>query len=199
MKKNYDVKSFVEEYERQLTDVEKNSFLKNKLKVENYLPYSDKLIVAEHIVKSSSYAIVKNQDNGELKKTNRIKINSPMRYVLFVMTIINKYTNLEVNFNNVMPEFDCLNRNGLFEIIFNKIGDKEVGEFNTVVDMVLDDFMTNEYEFKNFVSEMISKASNVVEKCLPLIDNISNKLDSMTEEDMEKLSGLLGRITKFIK
>jgi hypothetical protein len=43
------------------------------------------------------------------------------------------------------------------------------------------------------------KVSGLVEKCAPLIDNITSKLDSMSEEDVEKLSGLLGKVTKFIK
>ena len=93
------------------------------------MPHSEKLVAAELIVKNSSYAILKNEETGEMKKTNRIKINSPMRYILFVMTVIDKYTNLKVNFKDVLPEYDYLNKNGLIEIIFNKIGDKEVGTY----------------------------------------------------------------------
>ena len=115
------------------------------------------------------------------------------------MTIINKYTNLEVNFNDVMPEFDYLNRNNLFEIIFNKIGDKEVAEFNTVVEMVLDDFMTNEYEFKNFVSEMLSKVNDIVQHISPLVDNIANKIETLSDKDLEKVSGWFEKLGKFIK
>ena len=197
MNKDFDVKKFVEEYEKQLNDSERNHFLKSKLKVENYLPYSEKLLVAEHIVKSSSYAIVK--EDEVLKKTDRIKINSPVRYILFVMEIVNKYTNIEVNFKDVMPEFDYLNKNGLIEVIIDKIGAKETGEFNTVVEMVLDDFMTNEYEIKNWISEMLSKTYSLVEKCSPHIENIINKLDDLSEEDMNKLSALFNKVTKYIK
>ena len=197
MNKDFDVKSFVEEYEKQLSDVEKNSYLKNKLKVEKYLSYSDKVLLAERIVNGSSYAIVK--EDGVLNKTDKIKINSPMRYILFVMTIIDKYTNITVNFNDVMPEFDYLNKNGLFEIIFNKIGDREIGEFNTVVEMVLDDFMANKYEFKNYVSEILSKFHVLMQQGYPLVSNIVNKLDNMSDEDMKKLSGVLGKFKKFAK
>ena len=197
MNKDFNVKTFVEEYEKQLTDTDKAQFLKTKLKFEKYMPYAEKLMIAENIIQSSSYAMIK--ENDILKKTDRIKINSPMRYVLFVMTIVNKYTNIEVNFNNIMPEFDYLNKNSLIEVIFDKIGDKEIGEFNTVVDMVLNDFVSNKFEFKNYISETFSKVYDLVEKCSPLIDNIVNKLDGMSEEDVKKLSGLLGKVTKFIK
>jgi hypothetical protein len=161
------------------------------------MPYADKLALAENIVKSSSYAMVK--EDGALKQTDIIALNSPMRYILFVMTVIDKYTNIEVNFKNIMPEFDALNFNGLIEVIFEKVGDREMSEFNSVVDMVLNDFMANKYQFKNYINDTLSKIFEMVEKCAPLIDNIANKLDSMSEEDAERLVGLLERVTKFIK
>ena len=197
MNKEFDVKSFVKEYEKQLTDSDKSSFLKNKLKVEKYLPYSDKLIIAENIVKTSSYAMTREGD--ALKKTDKIEINSPVRYLLFVMTVVNKYTNITVNFGDVMPEFDYLNKNNLIEVIFNKIGDKEIGEFNTVVEMVLDDFMANKYEFKNYVSEIFSKLFVLIEQSYPLVNNIVDKLDSMSEDDIKRVSSLLGKFGKFVK
>ena len=197
MNKDFNVKSFVEEYEKQSNDADKAKFLRSKLKTEKYMPYADKLALAENIVKSSSYAMVK--EDGVLKQTDRIALNSPMRYILFVMTVVDKYTNIEVNFKNIMPDFDALNFNSLIEVIFEKVGDKETAEFNTVVDMVLNDFMANKYQFKNYINDTLSKVSGLVEKCAPLIDNIADKLDSMSEEDAEKLSGLLGKVTKFIK
>ena len=197
MNKDFNVKSFVEEYEKCSNNEDKAKFLKSKLKAEKYMPYADKLALAENIVKSSSYAIVK--EDGVLKQTDRIALNSPMRYVLFVMTVVDKYTNIEVDFKNIMPEFDALNFNSLIESIFEKVGDKETAEFNTVVEMVLNDFMANKYQFKNYIDDTLLKVSGLVEKCAPLIDNITSKLDSMSEEDVEKLSGLLGRVTKYIK
>lgn len=197
MNKDFNVKSFVEEYEKQLSNDDKAKFLKSKLKTEKYIPYADKLSVAENIINHSSYAIVK--EDGVLKQTDRIALNSPMRYILFVMTVVDKYTNIEVNFKNIMPDFDALNFNGLIEVVFERIGDKETAEFNTVVDMVLNDFMANKYQFKNYINETLSKVSVIVEKCAPLIDNIISKLDNMSPEEAEKLLGLLGKATKFIK
>ena len=197
MNKDFNVKSFVEEYEKCSNNDDKAKFLKSKLKTEKYISYADKLAYADNIVKSSSYAMIK--EDGKLKQTDRIALNSPMRYILFVMTVVDKYTNIEVNFKNVMPEFDALNSNSLIEVIFGKIGDKEMAEFNTVVDMVLNDFMANKYQFKNYINDTLSRVYDLVEKCVPLIDNIANKLDSMSEEDIQRLSGLLGKVTKFIK
>lgn len=197
MNKDFNIKDFVKEYEKCSNNDDKAKFLKNKLKTEKYMPYADKLSHAENIVNHSSYAIVK--ENDKLKQTDRIALNSPMRYILFVMTVVDKYTNIEVNFGNIMPDFDALNSNSLIEVIFEKIGDKETAEFNTVVDMVLNDFMANKYQFKNYINDTLSRVYGLVERCAPLIDNIVTKLDSMSEEDIEKLSGWLGKITKFIK
>lgn len=197
MNKDFNVKSFVEEYEKCSNNDDKAKFLKSKLKTEKYIPYADKLILAENIVKSSSYAMVK--ENSVLKQTDRIALNSPMRYILFVMTVVDKYTNIEVNFKNIMPDFDALNFNGLIEVIFEKVGDKETAEFNTVVDMVLNDFMANKYQFKNYIDDILLKISEMVDKCAPVIDNIASKLDNMPEEDVQKLLGLIEKATEFIK
>ena len=197
MNKDFNVKNFVEEYEKCTNKEDKAKFLKSKLKAEKYISYADKVALAENIVKSSSYAITK--EDGKLKQTDRIALNSPMRYVLFVMTLVDKYTNIEVNFGNIMPDFDALNFNSLIEVIFEKIGDKETAEFNTVVEMVLNDFMSNKYQFKNYIDDTLLKISGLIEKCAPFINNITSKLDSMSEEDIEKLSDLLGKVTKFIK
>lgn len=195
MNKDFNVKSFVEEYEKCSNNDDRAKFLKVKLKTEKYMPYADKLTIAENIAKHSSYAMVK--EDGNLKQTNRIALNSPMRYILFVMTVVDKYTNIEVNFNNIMPDFDALNFNGLIEVIFEKIGDKETAEFNTIVEMVLGDFMANKYQFKNYIDDMLLKVSGLVEKCAPLIDNITSKLDSMSDEEVERLSNKLGKLGKF--
>lgn len=197
MNKDFNVKGFVEEYEKCSNNDDKAKFLKSKLKTEKYMSYADKLTLAENIVNHSSYAMVK--EDGKLKQTNRIALNSPMRYILFVMTVVDKYTNIEVNFGNIMPDFDALNSNSLIEVIFEKIGDKEMAEFNTVVEMVLNDFMANKYQFKNYIDDTLLKVYGLVEKCAPLIDNITNKLNDMSEEDAQRLSGLLGKVTKFIK
>ena len=197
MNKDFNVKSFVEEYEKCSNNDDRAKFLKTKLKTEKYMPYADKLTLADNIINHSSYAMVK--EDGVLKKTDKIALNSPMRYILFVMTVVDKYTNIEVNFGNIMPDFDALNFNSLIEVVFEKVGDKETAEFNTVVEMVLNDFMANKYQFKNYIDDTLLKISGLVEKCAPLIDNITSKLDSMSEEDVEKLSGLLGRVTKYIK
>ena len=50
--------------------------------------------------------------------------------------------------------------------------------------------MANKYQFKNYIDDTLLKVSGLVEKCAPLIDNITSKLDSMSEKDVEKLSGL---------
>ena len=197
MNKDFNVKSFVEEYEKQLTVDDKAKFLKSKLKTEKYLSHADKLSIAENIVESSSYKMVR--EEGVLKKTDIIALNSPMRYILFVMTIVDKYTNIEVNFKNIMPDFDALNINGLIDAIFEKVGDKETGEFHTVLDRVLNDFMANKYQFKNYIGDALYRVSGLLNKCAPLVDNIVNKLDSMSEEDAEKLSSFLGKMKRFIK
>lgn len=199
MDKKFNVKDFSEQYMKQINASAKETFIKTKLKVVDYLPYQEKIIIAKNIVKSTSYAIGRNEETGGLTKTNRIKINSPMRYILFVMTVVNKYTNIEVNFNDVMPEFDDLNKNGLIEVIFNKVGEREIGELKIIIDSVLEDFMTNEYEIKNYIADKLYKANELVQKIIPVVENITNKIESLSDDDIKKISEKIDKIGKFIR
>lgn len=183
MNKDFNVKDFVEEYERQQSNTERSDFLEAKLKCEKYIPYGEKLIIAENIIQSTSHAMVK--DGDILRKTDDISINSPMRYVLFATSVVNKYTNIDVNLKSVMTDFDYLNKNGLIEVIFDKIGQREIGEFNTLVEVALNDFITNRYELKNHANDTLLKILNLAEKCVPLIDSITNKLNDAPKESVE--------------
>lgn len=198
MEKKFKVKDFVEKYEAQTNDAEREKFLRTNLKTDSYMEYSEKVIVADNIVRSSSYAINKDE-TGVLSKTNQISFNSPMRYVLFALTVVNKYTNIEIDFKYAMHQFDLLNKNGLIEIIFTKVGDREIAEFNTVISMVLDDFMKNEYEFRNYIGGILTRLGGFVKQVSPILDNVVDKIDNLTEEDTEKLLKWVERLGKFKK
>ena len=74
MNKDFNVKSFVEGYEKCSNNDDKAKFLKSKLKTEKYIPYADKLTLAKNIINHSSYAMVK--DDDVLKQTRYILLEN---------------------------------------------------------------------------------------------------------------------------
>ena len=132
------VKNFVEQFEK---STDKQRFVSKHIK-ETYMPYAVKMSNAARIVRSSTYA--KNDDETEM-----FKISSPTRYLLFVVTVVQYYTDIEINTEEVTDEFDILNECGAVEHILATIG-KDVDEFQTIVNMTLDDEISNTRDLTSF-------------------------------------------------
>ncbi len=158
MEERINVKEFVDGYEKSKN---KPVYLK-KLTINDYVPYGEKCFLANKIIESTSYDAQRN-----------IKIDSAARYLLFVYTLLKSYTNLDVTAAHMTEEFDLLNRYGLIDEITNLIPEKEVNEFNKILSMTYEDFMTNHYEIHGFITDTIQKISNVIEGTSPeLLDEL---------------------------
>lgn len=96
-----------------------------------YMNWLMKVAEAERIVQKSCY-----------DKDGKFRLNSPLRYYLYIIMIIKNYTDLEFTENEMMYEFDLLEKNGINDYIIQEIGE-DVGRLNTVFKMTLDDHMEN--------------------------------------------------------
>jgi hypothetical protein len=195
MNEKISVKDFVEGYEKCAIDSLKDRYIKEKVKVVQYVPYLTKVALAENIVKQSSYA---RNEEGKIEQPERIKVNSALRYVLFVTTVIKTYTNIDFDGADMMTGFDTLNECGLVEAIFEKIAEKELAEFRTVLDMALEDFMVNEYETHTFISRQVTRVTDVLgvflEPLLPTLKELSKKLDEMDKQGLKKVNNKIAKM-----
>ena len=175
MEKNYTVKEFIEKYDKLATDAQRKSFI-NQIKVIPYISYALKQVSANKIVKTTS-----TDENGN------INIRSSARYVFYVYNIIETYTDIKMSTENVIGEFDSLNERGLIEEIFEKIPEKERNEFKTVLDMELNDFMTNYYENHAFIEKNITRIINAINDMLPQLQPILENIKNMNAEELNNL------------
>lgn len=120
---------------------------------KKYLPYAMKVAEAHNIVNSSSYYADAD--------TKRFRLNSPARYILFVVSVLTHYTDIEIG-QNVSEDYDALAECGAIEILVAAIGD-DYSEFQTVLDMVLDDEIANERELVPFLEHGIVAAQKIFE------------------------------------
>lgn len=102
-----------------------------------YVDFMTKNVYCDGIIKASS--MIKDGDK------EFIKINSAARYVFFVMRLIQLYTDIELNNDDIISEYDKLNEVGAISVLMSAIPESEYAEFETILNMKLDDFMTNEY------------------------------------------------------
>ncbi len=199
MNKEYTVQEFTEAYLRNADDAAKKSFLNNNLKTESYIGYNRKLALADRIVQSSSYRTetAADEDGAEtLRQTADIKIDSNMRYFLSVYTIVQTYTNIDMNIQNMPEEFDELNRLGLIKAILEAVPENELEEFRTILRRTYEDFIANSYENHAFISNQVQRISNALGSVLkPFLDRAA----SMDEKDFEKLGKGMEKIFKSVK
>lgn len=151
------------------------TFMKKHI-VTDYIDFIQKSVICDSIVKATCHA-----KEGDIEF---VQINSANRYLFFVMKIIDLYTDIEINVSegNLAEQYDKLNKVGAIENILECVPGKEYEEFNTLLNMKLDDLRDNEYSItallynlkKSFVlsSDTIGAA---IEEVLKEIENSEEK------------------------
>lgn len=153
---------------------------------KKYLSYGEKCDIAKRIINATCYIDI--DKFGENKKL--FNINSPARYMLFCLSVIDAYTDIEVNFENSVEAFDTLAEFGGIDILFNFIPDKEIEIISTVLDMCLSDVLENE---RNIVSTI----DNIKIAIGAFANNFAKGFLEMVENDPNGLNDLLDKVLSF--
>ena len=184
MKKEIKITKLVKELSN-LSNDKKVEYIKKNIKSESYISWNTKVSLANNIVRSTSYRLEKKQD-GNYSPTNVIKVDSNNRFVLFIIKVIDTWTNIELS-NNIAEDFDNLNSLGIVDIIMNPeyeiIPTRELKEFNTICENCFSDIITNEYELHTFITNQIIRISDIINIFL---QPLTKKIETMNDEDFKK-------------
>lgn len=159
MNKNITVENLVALWDADKTKDHTN--FKTQIKTEKYVNYQDKISFAEALFQ------------GACMKDGVIKIDSPLKYCLYVVGMFDLYTNVKIAnpdsdidpgsaANMMWAQFNAINSRGLVEYILALIPAKELEEMNTVIDMVTNDHMANEYEPHAYVSGLLDRITAIL-------------------------------------
>lgn len=166
----------------------KEEYLKIAIKVKPYIGYGVKIFLADNIIKTSCL------------KNGRVYIDSCKKYLLYIYALIDTYTNIEINQKEWMFQYDRLDSLGLIEPILALIPEKERATFKTILDMKLDDLMTNRYGTYAFIDEQMDRfttiAPEIAKVFTPLVDKLNKQVETLDENKIEKM---LNKMMKFIK
>jgi len=194
--KKYTVEEFCEKYNKTNIEQTKEALIKKAMN-SHYIPYEKKIAICEKIIENSYYKKVKTieKDGVEVKK---LYVNSPASYMLYCLYLIKEYTNIEVDFSNVLKDFNMLNESELFDIIINNISERELKEFRMILDMVESDVLQNEYGAHAFISNQVERFGELFGIIVnPALQRLSDVLENMDEKTidkiMNKLNGLKGK------
>ena len=203
------IKEFVSEYEKR-TDVLKEQFLKNNLKITSYVPFVKKDALAEKLIDVSTYAFENyTKEDGSIgrRKTDKIRVNSTIQYLLFCRLVIENYTNLIVETEGFFEEYDALKQSGLLDKLMvstetrpSLIPMDEIAELRTLVDFKQRDIMTNYATPQAYISNQVERFSTLLSVTLePVLTKISDTLENMDEKDIEKFGNKLEKMLKRVK
>ena len=153
-----DIGRFIDDFVKLKDDVAKDRLVRKHI-IKDYLDYATKIDESKKIIKFSLY----NNDG-------KFFLNSPIHYMLFTMSVIKNYTDLEFDQSNIMVQFDLVMKYGLMKYIISAVSaDYEM--FSAVLRMVYDDEFTNQRSIIPYIEQkfeaimaMIDAMNEVEEK-----------------------------------
>ena len=134
--------------------------------------YSEKCLIAIMLTNSELVDMI----SGTVDK-EYFYIDTPLRFVLLIKSVVTLYTDLEFDQTNVLVQFNLLEQYGITEAIINAIGE-DYDSFRTIVNMTLDDTMQNE-------RSLISYLENLGQSFSVAMDEFVKKLTEAAEKEME--------------
>lgn len=145
------VEKFIEKYN---LDGNKEKYIKSHIKTK-YISYLVKLADCERIIKSTSYADI---------DENVYRQNSPARHLMFVLTLISRYTDIDVVFENgySIQIYDALDEYDLINKIINEIPTHEYNSYLSILEMMANDMQENIRSFAGMFSSFTESIKTIL-------------------------------------
>ena len=176
------ITAFMTAFKFRKTEEEKEKMVDEHIKNE-YVPYEKKADVAKAIVDSCFWQ-KETGDDGVERKT--LHVDSVAKHMLSCMSIIDLYTDIErqKSGGKMLEDFNLLNSSGVLDMVIRKIDQREFKEFNMILQMTIDDLMTNEYENHAYITKQVDRFGALISTALsPIISEI----------DFDKIENLIAK------
>ena len=140
--------------------------------IKDYIPYEEKIARCEQIINVSSYI-----DVGDHKI---YRINTPIRFLLTALTIINEYTDIDISFDDdqFVKEYNLLDANGLIDELLKAIPKHEHETWMMLLTMIDDDKHENERSLIAYFDTKIEAITNILTTSLEAIANTEATSDN---------------------
>ena len=188
------VKEICTEYSKLGNETLKKQCL-NKIKITPYVPVLRKDALADIIARRTVFEYenyIAEDGTTKTRLTENVKVNTFIGYILFCRTVIEEYTNLEIDKEHFDTDYDALKTSGLLNILMGGensiIPEEEIAELRTIIEMKKNDLLTTESSIDVFVKRQVDRFKDLGESTLtPLVDAVSKKLDSSSDDDLRKI------------
>ena len=142
---------------------DKEKFVKKHI-TRTYVPYEEKVSRCQRIIDNSMYV---NEESGR-----RFRPNTPLRYELFIITMVQCYTDIEYDIGKTLEGFNAMAECGADGCIMDAVK-SDVGIFQSVLDMMVDDTIDAERNYVDYIRNKFEAISDIVG---PLVENIINEM-----------------------
>lgn len=126
------------------TQKDEDRYLAERI-VRKYVPYEDKVATCSSIVNACSHVTV----DG----TVVYQKNTPVKYLNFKLVMISKYTDIEIDFNNVVDEYNKLDELELIDEVISFIPKHERLTFEKILDATQCDLDENERSLASIIND----------------------------------------------
>ena len=172
------IKEFVKTIKNRASEDVRRVYIEGTLAVKDYEKYEVICAICDQIIANSYFTT-----------DGQFKVDSCKKYLLYVSALLNTYTNIKFEENDMLGDFNLLQRYGLIDVIINYIPEAQVAMFDSVLNMKSNDIMTNYYEPHAFVKEQLVKFAPLIHGW---IESLLGAAESfMGEIDMDKIREII--------
>lgn len=172
------VKEFVKTIKNRASEDARRVYIEGTLAVKDYEKYEVICAICDQIIANSYFTT-----------DGQFKVDSCKKYLLYVSALLNTYTNIKFDENDMLGDFNLLQRYGLIDVIINYIPEAQVAMFDSVLNMKSNDIMTNYYEPHAFVKEQLVKFAPLIHGW---IESLLGAAEEMIKDiDVNKIKGLI--------
>lgn len=207
--KTISIKKFVNEYAKRVPQMQE-TYIKENLVITPYVPFVKKDALADKLVDISTYVFedyTKEDGTTGRRKTDKIKVNSTVQYLLFCRLVIENYTNLTVETEGFFEEYDALKECGLLDKLMVSTENRpslipmdEIAELRVIIDMKQKDAIFNATEIHNYIGSQVERFSSVLSVGIaPILNKIAKEIETLDENKINKLEKSVERIVKKFK
>lgn len=173
------IDTFIKLYSTKKTEEEKSDAINQVMKHVS-ISYSDKVDRANLIAQHSYYTKEKDINGVE---NEVFKQNSAAKYMLYSLTLVDLYTNIDIDYKQSVEYFEKINGEILDRII-GAINERERKEFQMLLDFACDDVIANEYEPHAFLRQQIERFGALIGASLaPVLETLDmNKFEEIVKQ-----------------
>lgn len=168
-----------------------NEYIKKTLEVKDYLPFVEKRQLCARVLEACN-----TKDDSGL-----VKVDSVSRYIIFTISILSTYTNLEFSSDeddefDSLDEYDMLCQNDLLNPILDVIG-PEYATCNNLLNMMMADIIANNNTIENIVGTTTKKTLEIIDYFVKrLADKVESLNLDLSQIDIDKYKGILDLLPK---